>query len=205
MHENSILLFRNHALPCFAAGMKVLEIGPDAFPSTYQRQVTVPNLTWDTLDIFDSPKLTYPKCDVYHFPIPDNHYDIVCSGQVIEHVGKIWRWMAELARITKPGGLVITINPVSWPYHQAPIDCWRIYPEGMKALSEDSGLVVEKSFWGSLESPQIRRHILPGRSLQHQPKIHKFLSPILNRLGGRVEKSFDNITVARKPLPPRQP
>jgi hypothetical protein len=199
MHENSVLLFSRYALPSFAEGMKVLEIGPDAFPSTYRKMVTVPNLVWETLDIYDSPKLTYPKSDVYHFRIPDNQYDIVLSGQVIEHVAHIWRWMAELNRITKPGGLVITINPVSWPYHEAPIDCWRIYPEGMKALSEDSGLVVEQSFWGCLESPHVR-HVVPGRSLQQQPKILKVFSPILARFGGRVEKSFDNITVARKPV-----
>jgi len=205
MHENSILLFRQYALPCFTAGMKVLEIGPDAFPSTYQKMVSAPGLVWETLDIYDSPALTHPKSDVLHFPVAAGTYDVVLSGQVIEHVAHIWRWMAELARVTKPGGLVITINPVSWPYHEAPIDCWRIYPAGMKALSEDAGLVVEKSFWGSLEAPHVRRHIFPGRSLQDQPKIHKYFSHLLNRLGGRVEKSFDNITVARKPPLPPQP
>jgi SAM-dependent methyltransferase len=198
MHENSLLLFKKYALPQFAAGMKVLEIGPDAFPSTYRKLIPIQDLVWETLDIFDSPQLTYSKSDIYHFPIPANQFDMVLSGQVIEHVSHIWRWMPELARITKPGGLVITINPISWPYHEAPIDCWRIYPEGMKALCEDSGLVVEKSFWGSLESPDVR-HVVPGRSLQHQPKILKIFSPILARFGGRVEKSFDNITIARKP------
>jgi ubiquinone/menaquinone biosynthesis C-methylase UbiE len=198
MHENSILLFQQYALPFFTNGLKVLEIGPDAFPSTYRKMVSASNLTWETLDIYDSPKLTYSKSDVYRFPVAENQYDIVLSGQVIEHVKRIWRWVPELARITRPGGLVVTINPVSWPYHAAPIDCWRIYPEGMNALCEDAGLVVEKSFWGSLESPHLR-HVIPGRSLQHQPKIHKILSPILGRLGARVEKSFDNITVARKP------
>jgi ubiquinone/menaquinone biosynthesis C-methylase UbiE len=220
MHENSILLFQQHALPFFAEGMKVLEIGPNGFPSTYQKMISAPNLVWETLDISASPKLTYPKSDLYHFSIPENHYDIVLSGQVIEHVANIWRWMKELSRVTKPGGLVITVNPISWPYHESPIDCWRIYPEGMKALSEDAGLVVEKSFWGTLESPHLRpfwepqksiqkrsrfRHVIPGRSLQQQPKIYKFLSPILARFGGRVEKSFDNITIARKPIRENQP
>jgi len=184
--------------------MKVLEIGPDGFPSTYRKLVTAPDIVWETLDIFDSPNLTYPKSDIYHFPVAENQYDIVLSGQVIEHVARIWRWMAELARITKPGGRVITINPVSWPYHEAPIDCRRIYPEGMKALCEDSGLVVEKSFWGSLEAPLVR-HVVPGRSLQQQPKILKYFSPLLARFGGRVEKSFDNITIAGKPVRPNQP
>lgn len=198
MHENSRCLFRKYAVPLFTDGMRVLEIGPDALPSTYRKLVPNSNLVWDTLDIYDSPELTYPRSDVYQFAIPDAHYDMVLSGQVIEHVARIWRWMNELARVTKPGGRVVTINPVSWPYHTAPIDCWRIYPEGMKALSEDAGLVVETAFWGCLEAPRFR-HVIPGRSLQDQPKIHKYLSPLLGRLGGRVEQAFDNITVARKP------
>ena len=198
MHENSIILFQKFAQPLFAGGMQVLEIGPDMFPSTYRKLVPVSGLVWDTLDIYDSPNLTYPKSDTYRFAIADNRYDIVFSAQVIEHVAHIWRWMDELARVTKPGGLVITINPVSWPYHKAPIDCWRIYPEGMKALSEDSGLVVEQSFCGSLERPHVR-HVIPGRSLQHQNSFRKIVSPILAWFGGRVEKAFDNVTVARKP------
>ena len=40
------------------------------------------------------------------FPAPSGAYDIVFSGQVIEHVRKIWLWIKELTRICKVGGLV---------------------------------------------------------------------------------------------------
>jgi hypothetical protein len=33
-------------------------------------------------------------------------------------------------------GMSSSVNPVSWVFHEAPVDCWRIYPEGMKALLE---------------------------------------------------------------------
>jgi len=198
MHENSILLFEKYARPLFRSGMRILEVGPDGFPSTYQNMVTIADMAWDTLDIYDSPSLTYSRTDLYDFPIPNNHYDLVLSGQVIEHVARVWRWMAELARITKPGGLVITINPVSWPYHAAPIDCWRIFPEGMRALCTEAGLTVETSFWGSLEFPRCWRTV-PGYSLKHQSKFRRICSPLLGLLGWRVEKAFDTITIARKP------
>ncbi len=199
MHENSILLFRNHAVPFFVDGMRILEIGPDNFPSSYRREVAARNLEWDTLDIYDSPSLTFPKSDPYEFAIPDNRYDLVLSGNVIEHVPRIWKWMTEVKRVTKPGGLVVTINPVSWPYHEAPIDCWRIFPEGMKALCEDTGLVPESWYWGSLEGPTARRYI-PGRSFGHHPRLRQIAFNVLRRFGGRVEKAFDNIMVARKPF-----
>src|SRR3954463_14610157 len=140
MHTNSRLLFEQYAVPWFKPTMRVLEIGPDSFPSTYRQLVRDESLEWHTIDMYDSPKLTYPNSGEYSFPIADESYDVVLSGQVIEHVRKPWLWLPELARVTKVGGLVITINPVSWNYHEAPYDCWRIFPEGMKALCEDSSL-----------------------------------------------------------------
>jgi ubiquinone/menaquinone biosynthesis C-methylase UbiE len=198
MHNNSKLLFAKYATPFFDGAKRVLEIGPDGFPSSYRKLIPQEGLQWDTLDIIDSPKLTYPKSQLYSFPVADNTYDIVLSGQVIEHVAKIWRWMPELARVTKPKGVVITVNPSSWPYHEAPIDCWRMFPEGMKALCEDSGLSVETSFFGSIEPPKTTRSI-PGRSPEWQNWKHRYSMRFLGFFGFPVEKAFDTITIARKP------
>lgn len=194
MHTNSRLLFEKYALPLLKPGMKVLEIGPDSFPSTYQHLAEGLSLEWD---IYDSPHLTYPNSSQYSFAIPDESYDIVLSGQVIEHVKKPWRWMPELARITKAGGLIMTINPVSWIYHEAPVDCWRIYPEGMKALYEDSSLTVILSRWESLETPHFHRY-LPGISRECQSRKRRIVYDILGRFGFPVERSYDTVTVGRK-------
>jgi len=197
MHTNSKLLFEKYALPLLKPGMKVLEIGPDAFPSTYQHLTGGLPLEWHTLDIYDSPHLTYPNSSQYSFAIPDESYDVVLSGQVIEHVKKPWIWMPELARITKAGGLIITINPVSWIYHEAPVDCWRIYPEGMKALYEDASLTVMLSCWESLETPHFHRY-LPGISRECQGRKMRMIYDILGRFGFPVEGSYDTVTVGRK-------
>ncbi len=197
MHTNAKLLFEKYALPLFKPGMKVLEIGPDAFPSTYQRLTEHLSLEWHTLDMYDSPNLTYPKSSEYSFAIPDGTYDVVLSGQVIEHVKKPWRWMPELARITKAGGVVITINPVSWVYHEAPVDCWRIYPEGMQALYEDSSLAVLFSRWESLETPHFK-NFLPGISWEQQSRKMQIFYEIVSKFGFPVERSYDTITVGRK-------
>jgi len=176
--------------------MKVLEIGPD-FPSVYQQLTDGLSLEWHTLDMHDNPSLTYPNSSAYTFTIPDRTYDIVLSGQVIEHVRKPWKWMPELARVAKTDGLVMTINPVSWPYHEAPVDCWRIYPEGMKGLYEESSLTVILSLWESLETPYFRRY-LPGASREYQSRKWRFVYDILGRIGFPVERSYDTITIGRK-------
>lgn len=136
MHRNSELLFKKYAMHLFKDGMRILEIGPDKKPSTYEKIINN-NVIWQTLDLSNSDA-TYIANSEYVFPIPDNTFDIVLSGQVIEYVRKIWVWIKKLSRICKRGGFIITINPVNWPLHEAPYDCWRIYPEGMRTLYEEA-------------------------------------------------------------------
>jgi SAM-dependent methyltransferase len=143
--------------------------------------------------------LTYVTKDEYNFPIETGTYDIVMATQVIEHVRKIWRWFPELARITKPGGKIVIIGPVSWGYHEVPVDCWRIYPEGMRALCEDAGLEVLESRWESLEDPHHPRHSMGVSAEYHSPK-RKLFYKIFGPLGFPVERSYDTITIARKPV-----
>jgi SAM-dependent methyltransferase len=202
MHENSRLLFERYAKQYFATGKRVLEIGPEEGGSAYKKLIGDLSPVWDTLDIWRADeKLTYIATDEYSFPIPDNSYDIVLSGQVLEHVRKIWVWMREVARVCKVGGIVVTINPVSWPYHEAPFDCWRAFPEGMRALYEEVGLSVNLSLFNSLETPGYRRYI-PGMSLQRMSWKRRAVNQIFGVLGMQVERSYDTVTIGeKKPSP----
>jgi SAM-dependent methyltransferase len=199
MHENSKLLFRKYALEHFRPGMRVLEIGPDQIPSTYQSIVDDDSLVWHTLDIDPRQEPTYHAESEYSFPIEDGAYDIVLSGQVIEHVRRVWEWIREVARVCRVGGLVITINPVSWPYHEAPVDCWRIYPEGMRALYENAALNVLLSRFESLEGTEYVRHI-PGRTfdLRNYPPLMRDVLLALAGVGFPFECAYDTITIGQK-------
>ena len=136
MHRNSVLLFRKYGLPFVEHALSVLEISPGSVPSAYQRSVGFP-INWQTVGLERRPEYTYVSSEEYHYPI-DRTFDVVISGQVLEHVRQPWEWMKELARLSDM--YVITIAPATWPYHEAPVDCWRVYPEGMKALYEYAGL-----------------------------------------------------------------
>jgi SAM-dependent methyltransferase len=204
MHLNSRLMFENIARQHFHPGMKVLEIGPDAFPTTYQSIVDDSSIGWDTIDIKEKHNVTFTAESEYSFPIADGAYDIVLSGNVIEHVRRIWVWIREVTRVCKPGGLVITITPVSWPYHAVPYDCWRIYPEGMTALYEDAGLEVVFARHGSWEAREYASHI-PGRSHPARyppPRWPDWVQDAfraLSRAGFPVERAYDTIAIGRKP------
>jgi SAM-dependent methyltransferase len=214
MHLNSRLIFERYARPYFRAGSHVLELGPDARPSTYQQAVGDPAVTWDTADLTGSATphgdrlfgagrtddLTHVMDDAYSVPTPDNSFDIVLSGQVIEHVRQIWRWMPELARVCKPGGYVITIGPVSWPYHEAPVDCWRAHPDGLSALCEAAGLRVVQAVSASLE-PRPSRRPYPGASFGPSGGAKGIVKRVVGLVGWPLPIAVDAVAIARKPLP----
>lgn len=199
MHGNTLLLFNNYAREFFRPHTRVLEIGPDGPPSTFQRVIGDASISWDTAGL-EQDKTTYAGTE-YSFPVASDSADIVLAANVMEHVRKPWVWIRELARICKTGGHVITINPVSWPYHEYPIDCWRAYPEGMKALYEDAKLQVVLSRCESLEDAHLRRHI-PGRSLKniydHDGWKTRLLTKTMEMFHLPVERPYDTVTVGRK-------
>lgn len=125
----------------------------------------------DTLDIGSSSirgaennPLHIASDSEYHYPVSDDMFDVVISGQVMEHVRKIWLWIDELKRIVRPNGLIIIVVPVSWTYHEFPADCWRIYPDRMRALLEDKGLDIIECNFESLEKKMLPKSTptIPG-------------------------------------------
>jgi hypothetical protein len=68
--------------------------------------------------------------------------DVVISGQTFEHTEFFWETMFEIARVLKPHGLCCIIAPSSGPEHRFPIDCWRFYPDGLRAMARYAGLDV---------------------------------------------------------------
>lgn len=197
MHKNSELIFVKYVKPLIKDSLKVLEIGPDAFPSKFRQLAQdVSVASWDTLDTVKNFNLTYENVDDYNYPIQSGSYDVVLSGSVIEHVPKPWIWIHELARITKPGGLVVTIGPISWSYH-GNFYCWRIYPDGMKVLYEEAGLTILLSCWESLETPGYKRYI-GGISRQLQSRKRQIMGTIFGMLGFPVERAYDSVVIGRK-------
>ena len=207
MHKNATLLFQKYAVNIFETHNKVLEIAPDTIPSTLQNLVKSKNkeILWDSLELVDSFKNENCKFsssnrseinilteNPYSFPIKNDSYDIVISAFVVEHVPLIWKWFHELFRITKKGGHVITIAPTSWPYHEAPVDCWRIYPEGMRALYKDAGFKVKLCENKCFEVDLNKRHY-PGWTFSNSLKNH-----IKMMIGWPVSAAYDTICVGIK-------
>lgn len=166
MHNNSLALFKQYGLPLIGEGDKVLEVGPDwSVPGGRVKPLLVgKGADYHFTDIV--PRDVYSDGYVsmsgeYAIDVDDDSFDAVVTLNVIEHVRHIWNWVWELRRVVRQGGLLVVVNPLSWPYHPSPYDCWRILPEGFKALFESLNIDHEFSLTGNvapLESYLVAEH-----------------------------------------------
>jgi len=82
--------------------------------------------------------------------LEDASVDVVISGQAFEHIEFPWLTIKEIFIILKDRGLACIIAPSAGWEHRYPVDCWRIFPDGMKALGKWTGFRIVEVFtdWG---------------------------------------------------------
>ena len=112
----------------------LLDVGSMNVNGTYRETVETMGLSYTGLDIEAGPNVDVVTADPYSFPFADNSYDVVISGSTMEHVREVWRWVPELVRVLRPGGLLAIVTHTSWPEHRWPVDCWRVMVDGMALL-----------------------------------------------------------------------
>ena len=117
----------------------VLDVGSYDVNGTYRPLVTGLGWHYTGLDVSDGPNVDLVSPDPYHFPIADDTYDIVMTGSTMEHVEAIWLWGPELVRVLRPGGMLAIVTHWQFPEHRFPVDCWRIMPDGMGYLFDQTG------------------------------------------------------------------
>ena len=140
MHQSSLelmqeLLAEHVTRP---VGKTVLDVGSFAVGHTYRPMCESLGLQYTGCDIQpgDNVDLVIPELGVWDI----GKFDIVISGQCLEHVRMPWIWIRQLAATVATGGTVILVAPWVWRIHRYPVDCWRFLPDGMAALLEWGGL-----------------------------------------------------------------
>ena len=150
--------------------------------------------------IFDNPSWKYTGVDLAKGPnvdivlnkpydwveIKSNSVDVLISGQVLEHVEFFWLTILEVSRVLKPGGTACIIAPSGGYEHRYPVDCWRFYPDGMRALARFGRLTCVEAFthWGVIGDP--------GSDPWHDSVlvVQKPLRPFHKHVGVRVMQSL---------------
>src|SRR5437667_3864856 len=77
-------------------------------------------------------------CHAEHMPFRDASFDTVLCTQMLEHVPHPCLAAGEMARILKPGGILILSCPQYWALHEIPHDYFRFTPYGLRVLFPES-------------------------------------------------------------------
>ncbi len=117
----------------------VLDVGSLDVNGTYRAIVERRGWHYTGLDTQPGPNVDVVADNPYRYPFEDDTFSVVISGSTMEHVGQIWRWVPELVRVLRPGGMLAIITHTQWPYHPYPLDCWRVMPDGMRLLFDLTG------------------------------------------------------------------
>lgn len=72
--------------------------------------------------------------------IESNSIDKLICGSVIEHVEYPWLLFKEIYRVLDTKGMFCITAPAIWQEHKHPMDCYRYYPDGMRALCKYANL-----------------------------------------------------------------
>lgn len=143
MHDSSRRLMKDFIDRYLSAEDRnsILDVDSLSVCGSY-RDFIKPNWTYIGLDASAGPNVDFVPEDVYHWSeLKDESFDVVISGQAFEHIEFPWETIREISRVLKNGGFACIIAPSSGKEHRYPLDCYRYYPDGMRALAK----------WGKLD------------------------------------------------------
>lgn len=141
MHQSSIdkmKYFRDKYLNAFAnSSLSVADIGSQNVNGTYRPLFENPNWTYTGIDVLPGANVDVVLESAYEWKnVESEKFDVVISGQTLEHVEFFWLTLLEISRILKKGGVCCIIVPGAGPEHRFPVDCWRFFPDGLRAMAK---------------------------------------------------------------------
>ena len=132
--------------------IRLLDVGSYGVNGTYKEIFPdSEKYLYTGLDVNPGPNVDYVPSDPYCWPeLQDESFDVIISGQAFEHIEYPWLIIEEMNRVLKKNGLICIVAPSRGPEHKYPVDCWRYYPDGFRALAKWVHLDVldAKTSWG---------------------------------------------------------
>lgn len=86
-------------------------------------------------------------CTLDDIPVEDERFDRILFNQVLEHIDDPPKVLAELHRVTKPGGKILCTAPLFFQEHQKPYDFFRYTQFALMKLFTDAGYENVRVSW----------------------------------------------------------
>lgn len=116
--------------------LDIIDIGSQDVNGSYRDLFNYPDWYYTGTDLEGGSGVDLVLHDPYCWKeLKTSSFDVVVSGQALEHIEYFWITMLEIQRIMKPGGLCCIIVPSAGYEHRYPVDCYRFYADGFNALA----------------------------------------------------------------------
>ena len=113
MHDSSMLRmqwFKDSYLNDLREG-KILDVGSYNVNGCYKEIFEENRFDYRGLDMESGPNVDIVPSKTYDWQeIENDQFDVVVSGQALEHIEFFWVTFAEIIRVTKEGGLICIIG-----------------------------------------------------------------------------------------------
>ena len=102
-----------------------------------------PNVEYIGLDVEPGPNVDIVANAPYNWDnVEDESFDYVISGNAFEHIEFPWVTIRLIHSKLKYGGVAAILAPNSLGEHKYPVDCYRYYSDGFRALAKWGGYKI---------------------------------------------------------------
>ncbi len=196
---------RDHLGELKSTPLTIVDLGSCDYNGSYRALFAHPPWRYIGADLQPGANVDLVLRDPYHWrELKSDSVDVLVSGQTFEHTEFFWETALEIARVLKPGGLCCIIAPASGPEHRFPLDCWRIFADGFRAIARYADLEVlyARTQWEELpqydsESNKWHESILIARKRTDAPHrrwrqraaaaLHRWLRPLPRKVESLIQ------------------
>jgi ubiquinone/menaquinone biosynthesis C-methylase UbiE len=171
----------------YGAGRDVLEVGCGtglvlSKIQNFARSATGVDLSPGMLEKAQARQLNVTLGSATELPFEDASFDVTCSFKVLAHVPQIERALSEMARVTRPGGMILAefYNPYSL---RALLK--RFGPAGRIAHDTHEGQVYTR-----FDSPFAIKRLLPRGTLLVGARGVRIVTPTAGAMRSRLGKKL---------------
>ncbi len=123
--------------------VRVLDVGSSDVNGNYRVLFHDIDAEYVGLDVEAGPNVDYVPKNPYQWDeLEDESFDFVISGNAFEHIEYPWVTICEIYKKVKNGGFVCILAPNSLHEHRFPMDCYRYFSDGFRALAKWGGFNV---------------------------------------------------------------
>jgi SAM-dependent methyltransferase len=119
-------------------GLRVLEIGSgrqDLGTDAYSLKSLFPE-AGEFVQSDVNPAFGHRIVDITDMSM-DQEFDVILCMNVLEHVFDVQKAVDNLRKALRPGGKLMIAVPFLYPYHDEPVDFWRLTEHSLRELCRD--------------------------------------------------------------------